>query len=123
MSRSKQKEVLPELPKAPKVAKGPSEAELRERAELEENQLRRLRMCFRDICNRWRPHPALAVDASNAFPGRFVVYASGEPRRVQSSLSVTTRVRVARTCSESREYLGRGRCRWREIRVGRVAQF
>ena len=55
VSRSKQKEVLPELPKAPKVVKGPSEAELRERAEVEENQLRRLRMCFRDICNRWMP--------------------------------------------------------------------
>jgi hypothetical protein len=58
ISGSKQKEVLPELPKAPKVVKGPSEAELRERAEVEENHLRRLRMCFRDICNRWGVHPA-----------------------------------------------------------------
>lgn len=57
MGGNKQKEVLPELPKAPKVVKGPSEAEVRERAEVEENHLRRLRMCFRDICNRWRPHP------------------------------------------------------------------
>lgn len=56
VSKKKEKEVLPELPKAPKVVKGPSEAELRERAEVEENHLRRLRMCFRDICNRWRPH-------------------------------------------------------------------
>jgi len=73
VSRNKQKEVLPELPKAPKVVKGPSEAELRERAELEENHLRRLRMCFRDICNRWRPyayiHCILVMSGSSAREG------------------------------------------------------
>lgn len=52
VNKNKQKEVLPELPKAPKVEKGPSEAELQERAEIEENHIRRLRMCLRDVCNR-----------------------------------------------------------------------
>jgi hypothetical protein len=50
--KPKQKETLPELPKAPKVNKGPSAAELQARAETEEHALRRLRMCLRDVCNR-----------------------------------------------------------------------
>lgn len=50
--KPKQKETLPDLPKAPKVNKGPSAAELQARAETEEHALRRLRMCLRDVCNR-----------------------------------------------------------------------
>ncbi|KAG6554152.1 hypothetical protein Mapa_004068 [Marchantia paleacea] len=48
----KAKEVLPELPKAPRVERGPSEAELKEQADLEDHALRKLRMCLRDVCNR-----------------------------------------------------------------------
>ncbi|KAL3678186.1 hypothetical protein R1sor_021142 [Riccia sorocarpa] len=43
---------LPDLPKAPRVERGPSEAELKEQADLEDHALRKLRMCFRDVCNR-----------------------------------------------------------------------
>lgn len=53
VNKGKQKEALPDLPKAPKVDKGPSEAELQERSEIEENHIRRLRMCLRDVCNRY----------------------------------------------------------------------
>lgn len=44
---------LPELPKAPKVATGPKASELKARAEAEQHALRRLRMCLRDVCNRF----------------------------------------------------------------------
>ncbi|GLJ11486.1 hypothetical protein SUGI_0168610 [Cryptomeria japonica] len=42
----------PELPKVPKAARGPSEIELRAKVEVEEHAIRRLRMCFRDVCSR-----------------------------------------------------------------------
>ncbi|GLJ11487.1 hypothetical protein SUGI_0168660 [Cryptomeria japonica] len=42
----------PELPKVPKAARGPSETELRAKVEAEEHAIRRLRMCFRDVCSR-----------------------------------------------------------------------
>eukprot|EP00249_Psilotum_nudum_P007003 c20237_g1_i1 orf=334-3666(-) len=45
-------EALPELPKAPKKERRPSEAELQAQAEEELHALRRLRMCLRDVCNR-----------------------------------------------------------------------
>lgn len=44
---------LPELPKAPKVATGPKASELKAKFEAEQHALRRLRMCLRDICNRY----------------------------------------------------------------------
>nr|ASZ84551.1 putative BRAT1 [Cupressus gigantea] len=43
---------IPELPKVPKAARGPSETELRAKAEAEEHAIRRLRMCLRDVCTR-----------------------------------------------------------------------
>lgn len=42
-----------ELPKVQKAAREPYETELRAKAEAEENAIRRLRMCLRDICNRF----------------------------------------------------------------------
>ncbi|XP_075484037.1 ATPase family AAA domain-containing protein At1g05910-like [Primulina tabacum] len=45
-------EDLPELVKAPKVDAGPKASELRAKAETQGHALRRLRMCFRDVCNR-----------------------------------------------------------------------
>ncbi|KZV40898.1 ATPase family AAA domain-containing protein [Dorcoceras hygrometricum] len=45
-------EGLPELAKAPKVDAGPKASELRAKAETQGHALRRLRMCFRDVCNR-----------------------------------------------------------------------
>ncbi|XP_075494517.1 ATPase family AAA domain-containing protein At1g05910-like [Primulina tabacum] len=45
-------EGLPELVKAPKVDAGPKASELRAKAETQGHALRRLRMCFRDVCNR-----------------------------------------------------------------------
>lgn len=45
-------EDLPELAKAPKVDAGPKASELRAKAETQGHALRRLRMCFRDVCNR-----------------------------------------------------------------------
>lgn len=44
---------LPELPKAPKLATGPKVSELKATAEAEQHALRRLRMCLRDVCNRY----------------------------------------------------------------------
>lgn len=44
---------LPELPKAPKVASGPKVSELKAKVEAEQHALRRLRMCLRDVCNRY----------------------------------------------------------------------
>jgi len=44
---------LPELPKAPKLASGPKVSELKAKVEAEQHALRRLRMCLRDICNRY----------------------------------------------------------------------
>lgn len=43
---------LPALLKVPKSERGPSESELRSKAEAEEHAIRRLRMCLRDVCNR-----------------------------------------------------------------------
>jgi len=51
--RSQDTEYLPELPKAPKVASGPKVSELKAKVEAEQHALRRLRMCLRDICNRY----------------------------------------------------------------------
>ncbi|GLJ11462.1 hypothetical protein SUGI_0168270 [Cryptomeria japonica] len=36
----------------PKAARGPSETELRAKVEAEEHAIRRLQMCFRDVCSR-----------------------------------------------------------------------
>lgn len=52
-SRSKETKSLPELPKAPKEVSGPKPSELRAKAEAEQHALRRLRMCLRDVCNRY----------------------------------------------------------------------
>eukprot|EP00850_Spirogloea_muscicola_P006421 SM000030S11430 [mRNA] locus=s30:604860:611122:+ [translate_table: standard] len=43
---------LEPLPKVPVAEVGPSEAELKAKAELEGHAMRRLRMCLRDVCNR-----------------------------------------------------------------------
>ena len=43
---------LPVLPKAPKLERERTEAELQAQAEEEEHSLRQMRMCLRDICNR-----------------------------------------------------------------------
>lgn len=48
-----QEQTLPELPKAPKVATGPKASELKAKVEAEQHALRRLRMCLRDVCNRY----------------------------------------------------------------------
>ena len=48
-----QEQALPELPKAPKVASGPKASELKAKVEAEQHALRRLRMCLRDVCNRY----------------------------------------------------------------------
>ena len=48
-----QEQALPELPKAPKVASGPKVSELKAKVEAEQHALRRLRMCLRDVCNRY----------------------------------------------------------------------
>ncbi|GAB2294173.1 hypothetical protein Dimus_028393 [Dionaea muscipula] len=50
--KSEQSVSLPELPKAPKLANGPKVSELKAQIEAEQHALRRLRMCFRDVCNR-----------------------------------------------------------------------
>lgn len=42
-----------ELPKAPKLVSGPKVSELKAKVEAEQHALRRLRMCLRDICNRY----------------------------------------------------------------------
>ncbi|KAF7824278.1 ATPase family AAA domain-containing protein [Senna tora] len=44
---------IPELPKAPKLASGPKASELKATVEAEQHALRRLRMCLRDVCNRY----------------------------------------------------------------------
>ena len=44
---------LSELPKAPKLAAGPKVSELKAKVEAEQHALRRLRMCLRDVCNRY----------------------------------------------------------------------
>lgn len=44
---------VPELPKAPKLVSGPKVSELKAKVEAEQHALRRLRMCLRDICNRY----------------------------------------------------------------------
>lgn len=44
---------LPDLPKAPKVSAGPKASELKVKAEAQGHALRRLRMCLRDVCNRY----------------------------------------------------------------------
>lgn len=44
---------LPELPKAPKLASGPKVSELKATVEAEQHALRRMRMCLRDVCNRY----------------------------------------------------------------------
>lgn len=44
---------LPELPKVPKLASGPKVSELKAKVEAEQHALRRLRMCLRDVCNRY----------------------------------------------------------------------
>lgn len=55
-SRSKVKDpkTLKELPKVPKEATGPKPSELKARAEAEQHAMRRLRMCLRDVCNRYK---------------------------------------------------------------------
>ena len=52
-SRSKETRPLPELPKVPKEVSGPKASELKAKAEAEQHALRRLRMCLRDVCNRY----------------------------------------------------------------------
>jgi len=52
-SRSKETRSLPELPKVPKEVSGPKASELKAKAEAEQHALRRLRMCLRDVCNRY----------------------------------------------------------------------
>jgi len=44
---------LSELPRAPKLASGPKASELKAKVEAEQHALRRLRMCLRDVCNRY----------------------------------------------------------------------
>lgn len=44
---------LSELPKAPKLESGPKVSELKAKVEAEQHALRRLRMCLRDVCNRY----------------------------------------------------------------------
>jgi ATPase family AAA domain-containing protein 2 len=58
-SRSKVKDTrsLKELPKVPKEAIGPKPSELKARAEGEQHAVRRLRMCLRDVCNRYKIIP------------------------------------------------------------------
>jgi ATPase family AAA domain-containing protein 2 len=58
-SRSKVKDPksLKELPKVPKEATGPKPSELKARAEAEQHAVRRLRMCLRDVCNRYKIIP------------------------------------------------------------------
>lgn len=51
-SEAHEEVLLPELPKAPKVATGPKASELKAKVEAEQHALRRLRMCLRDVCNR-----------------------------------------------------------------------
>ncbi|GAB2261527.1 hypothetical protein Droror1_Dr00002524 [Drosera rotundifolia] len=52
-TRKSEQSVQPhELHKAPKVANGPKVSELKAKIEAEQHALRRLRMCFRDVCNR-----------------------------------------------------------------------
>lgn len=51
--KSDKSDSLPELPKAPKVSVGPKASELKAKAEAEGHALRRLRMCLRDVCNRY----------------------------------------------------------------------
>lgn len=52
-SKSKEPSSLPELPKALKETSGPKLSELKAKAEAEQHALRRLRMCLRDVCNRY----------------------------------------------------------------------
>ncbi|VAI19847.1 unnamed protein product [Triticum turgidum subsp. durum] len=53
-SRSKSKEQKSiDLPKAPKKVDGPKVSELKAKAEAEQHAVRRMRMCLRDICNRF----------------------------------------------------------------------
>ncbi|KMZ60086.1 26S protease regulatory subunit 7 [Zostera marina] len=52
ISKSKVQSSLDELQKLPKEPCGPKASEVRAKAEAEQHALRRLRMCFRDICNR-----------------------------------------------------------------------
>lgn len=44
---------LPKLERAPKTVSGPKPSELKAKAEAEEHAIRRLRMCLRDVCNRY----------------------------------------------------------------------
>lgn len=44
---------LPELPKAPKEVSHAKLSELKAKSEAEQHALRRLRMCLRDVCNRY----------------------------------------------------------------------
>lgn len=53
ISKSKVQSSLDELQKLPKEPCGPKASEVRAKAEAEQHALRRLRMCFRDICNRF----------------------------------------------------------------------
>lgn len=51
--KSKEPASVPELQKAPKEQSGPKTSELRAKVEAEQHALRRLRMCLRDVCNRY----------------------------------------------------------------------
>ena len=51
--KSLETDSLPELPKAPKLAGGLKVSELKATVEAEQHALRRLRMCLRDVCNRY----------------------------------------------------------------------
>ncbi|KAK8948336.1 ATPase family AAA domain-containing protein [Platanthera guangdongensis] len=53
MRKLKEPVCVPELPKAPMEPSGPKTSELRAKAEAEQHTLRRLRMCLRDVCNRY----------------------------------------------------------------------
>lgn len=52
-NKSQESTSVPELPKAPKVANGPKASELKAKVDAEQHALRRMRMCLRDICNRF----------------------------------------------------------------------
>jgi ATPase family AAA domain-containing protein 2 len=52
-SKSKKKKSVVDLPKAPMEVEGPKVSELITKAEAEQHAVRRMRMCLRDICNRF----------------------------------------------------------------------
>ncbi|KAH7284708.1 hypothetical protein KP509_34G067200 [Ceratopteris richardii] len=52
---------IPELPKAPKLERERSQAQLQAQYEEEQHALRRMRMCFREVCNRLLREKSFAV--------------------------------------------------------------